>query len=364
MKILLVNEASGVHKNLRDGLRELGHQADLVLPVGKAYQGREADMLFGEYSGIILNEIKRNLIYPYKIKKFFSYDLINFVLGVTTLFGYFVRYSDIQKFKDRGILLSYYGVGCDEVSLVRIREDVSKLKFCNSCMKRDIMGKLCKRFILGWRNKASMVSHNFDFSVSSAVCYDHCYNFFPNAVPARIQFPVNVQTIPFYPAKSKKKLLIAHAPTRRGFKGTHIILNVIKNILETNKADFDFLLIEGVSHSEYFEKLKHVDIFIDQLDVPVPGMAALEAMAMGKVVITGNMPEYYYFLTFNKNLPVFHGSSSETVLENTILSVIHSERKLEEIGTASRQFVVDNHDYIKVASLFEKLWSSKCKLTC
>ena len=47
---------------------------------------------------------------------------------------------------------------------------------------------------------------------------------------------------------SNKKFLIVHAPTNREIKGTSFIISAVENL--KLKYDFEFMLVENVSHEE------------------------------------------------------------------------------------------------------------------
>ena len=104
--------------------------------------------------------------------------------------------------------------------------------------------------------------------------------------------------------------------------------------------------------------MNQIDIYIDQLDVPMPGMAALEAMAMGKVVITGNMEVGKKFFPDYENCPVFHGSSDGNSLIETLRHIFYLRDKWNEIGLAGRDFVEKHHNHIQIAERFLKVWKS------
>jgi len=90
-----------------------------------------------------------------------------------------------------------------------------------------------------------------------------------------------------------KVLRVGHSPTRRSAKGTPDILQAIERLKK--KCDFEFLLIEGVSHKQCMELKKTCDIGIDQIGNYAGtgyGRSGLEFLALGIPTITEIPPEY------------------------------------------------------------------------
>ena len=79
--------------------------------------------------------------------------------------------------------------------------------------------------------------------------------------------------------------LVVHAPSRRATKGTSFVLEAVA-AAERAGARFEFRLVEGVPAAELREVLADCDILIDNVLLGDYEVTSLEAMAMGKTVIT------------------------------------------------------------------------------
>ncbi|MHB1566952.1 MAG: glycosyltransferase [Acidiferrobacter sp.] len=139
-------------------------------------------------------------------------------------------------------------------------------------------------------------------------------------------------------------------------KGTARVLEAIKE-LDSCSGQIEFRFIEGLSHAQYLDELRHIDVLIDQLDAPMPGMAALEAMAAGKVVITGNLESAHGFFPFLAQNPGFHGSSEAGALEALLCRIVAMRGSLESLGYRGREYVDRNHSHVVVAGKFIEVWS-------
>jgi hypothetical protein len=83
---------------------------------------------------------------------------------------------------------------------------------------------------------------------------------------------------------SQQRPLVCHAPSRRALKGTDSVISAV-NKLKRKGLDFDFKLIENVSHKDAIKAYRSADIIIDQLRIGWYGVLSVEAMALGKPVM-------------------------------------------------------------------------------
>jgi len=87
-----------------------------------------------------------------------------------------------------------------------------------------------------------------------------------------------------------KKVLIIHSPTATIAKGTEFVLNAIEKLKEKN-ISFEFRLLKNLSNEEYQRVIMEADIYVDQLIWGAYGIAAQQALQMGKVVVAYMTPE-------------------------------------------------------------------------
>jgi glycosyltransferase involved in cell wall biosynthesis len=94
-------------------------------------------------------------------------------------------------------------------------------------------------------------------------------------------------------ARENKVLRIGHSPTRRTAKGTADIIEAVNRLKA--KINFEFILIEGVSHAKCMEMKATCDIGIDQTGNYAGtgyGRSGLEFLALGIPTITEIPDEY------------------------------------------------------------------------
>ena len=91
---------------------------------------------------------------------------------------------------------------------------------------------------------------------------------------------VDVRAIEPTPPSDGGRPVILHAPSSRRRKGTDAV------VAAAGGLDADLRLVEGLRHDEAFERYRDADIVVDQLNAGWYGVFAIEAMALGKPVLT------------------------------------------------------------------------------
>jgi hypothetical protein len=140
------------------------------------------------------------------------------------------------------------------------------------------------------------------------------------------------------PPCDRKRPLIVHAPSHRGRKGTEHVVAACEGL----EADLE--LVEGLHHHEAFERYRAADIVVDQLNAGWYGLFAIEAMALGKPVVTFLHEEAVRRTeeAFGTQVPILN-ATKETLRER-LRELVASAEERRRIGAASRAYVEHVHD--------------------
>lgn len=90
---------------------------------------------------------------------------------------------------------------------------------------------------------------------------------------------------PYYPDLHTSNPLIIHAPTNPLFKGTAYVEEAIEQLRQEG-LDFRYRRIEKMSNKEALHLYRQADIVVDQILCGSYGMLAVEAMSLGKPVVS------------------------------------------------------------------------------
>ena len=143
--------------------------------------------------------------------------------------------------------------------------------------------------------------------------------------------------------------LVMHAPSHRRVKGTRFLLDAVHR-LKNEGVDFDFQLIENLSHSEARKQYEQADLLVDQLLVGWYGATSAELMALGKPVICYIREQDLGFVPakMREELPIINATPG------TIYQVLKEwltirRNDLCEQGRLSRRYVERWHNPLQIA---------------
>lgn len=151
--------------------------------------------------------------------------------------------------------------------------------------------------------------------------------------------------------------LILHAPSHQKVKGTKYVLDAVKR-LEREGYKFNFELV-NLPFEEAKMRYKEADIIIDQLLAGWYGGFAVEAMALGKPVISYIREKDLSFipLEMKNDLPIINASPQN--IYNKLKRYIENPELLNSIGLRSRSYIEKWHDPDKIVlqliSEYEKI---------
>src|SRR6185437_10755355 len=145
--------------------------------------------------------------------------------------------------------------------------------------------------------------------------------------------------------------IVLHAPSSRGRKGTEHVVAACATL------DVDLEIVEGLDHRKAFELYRRADIVVDQLNAGWYGVFAIEAMALGKPVVTFLHEEAVRRTSeaFGVKVPIV-GATKET-LRDVLRPLVESADERRRVGAASRAYVEEVHDLRRVADRLLDLYA-------
>jgi glycosyltransferase involved in cell wall biosynthesis len=153
---------------------------------------------------------------------------------------------------------------------------------------------------------------------------------------------VDVAAITPEPPSDRDRPLIVHAPSSRRRKGTEHVIAAVEGL------DADLELVEGLHHDEAFERYRAADVVVDQLNAGWYGLFAIEAMALGKPVVTFLHDEAVRRTeeAFGTRVPIV--SATAETLREALRPLVADAGRRREVGGASRAYVERVHDLNRI----------------
>lgn len=153
------------------------------------------------------------------------------------------------------------------------------------------------------------------------------------------------------PPSDRVRPRIVHAPSSRRRKGTEHVLAAVEGL------DADLELVEGLHHDEAFERYRAADIVVDQLNAGWYGLFAIEAMALGKPVVTFLHDEAVRRSeeAFGTRVPIV--SATADTLRETLRPLVADSARRRGLGAESRAYVERVHDLERVTDRLLDLYA-------
>jgi len=166
-----------------------------------------------------------------------------------------------------------------------------------------------------------------------------------------------VDTKKFSPSDraKKNKIVVAHAPNHRGFKGTPFIQKAVDELIAEG-LNIEFLLLEGINNDEIAKIYsKKVDILVDQLIFQGYALNAIEAMSSGVAVISNledcDTVRLFKRYSFLNECPIY--SANIENIKQKLKELITNDNLREELVNKGREYVSRYHSYNAIAADFK-----------
>jgi glycosyltransferase involved in cell wall biosynthesis len=146
--------------------------------------------------------------------------------------------------------------------------------------------------------------------------------------------------------------VVLHAPSSRRRKGTDHVIAACEGL------DVELDIVEGLRHDEARRHYERADIVVDQLNAGWYGIFALEAMALGKPVLSYLRDEAVQETerALGVEVPIV-GITKETIRDR-IAELAGSPDERRRIGASSRAYVEQVHDAEKGADRLIEIYRS------
>jgi glycosyltransferase involved in cell wall biosynthesis len=153
------------------------------------------------------------------------------------------------------------------------------------------------------------------------------------------------------PPSDRARPLVVHAPSDRRRKGTEHVVRACEEL----GVELD--VVERLPHHEARLRYERADIVVEQLNAGWHGVFALEAMALGKPVVTYLKGDAVHRTeeAFGVRVPIV-SATKETLVEQ-LRPLVDSPAERRRIGAESRAYVERVHDIHKVADRLLELYS-------
>jgi hypothetical protein len=155
---------------------------------------------------------------------------------------------------------------------------------------------------------------------------------------------------PVPPSLSASRPLVVHSSSAPIAKGTPAVLAAVKRL--EKDYDFTFKLIQNMPRAEALDWVRRADIFLDQFVLGDFGMAALEAMALGKPVIGFIKPALK--AVYPADLPIL--IAAQDSLADVLSNLLRDPARRHALGLAGRAYMESHYQPASLAAELSNLY--------
>jgi hypothetical protein len=153
------------------------------------------------------------------------------------------------------------------------------------------------------------------------------------------------------PPTDRERPLVIHAPSARGRKGTEHV------VAACSQLPVELEIVEGLRNDEARRRYARADIVVEQLNAGWHGVLAIEAMALGKPVVTFLREDAVRRTeeAFGVDVPIV--SATKETLAERLRPLVESASERRRIGAASRAYVERVHDSSRIAGRLLEIYT-------
>ncbi len=363
MKILFAGDYSNFHATLAAELRRRGHQA-VVMSAGSRCMDTERDIDLRRTPGLrgafsYLGRLFR--LWP-TLRGFDVVQLIN--PNFLELRPGKIRYFLKELASRNGhVCLSLAGSdpvtvkGCVEDGLFRysefrIGEEKSPYARAVPGIERrwlnGVMGDHCR---MVYDMCEAAMAALYEYHVAAAPYLGERLTY--TGIPVDME---RVEEIPFViPPDGRVTLLVGIKSECEVFKGTDRLLEAAREVERRHPDLCRVRVARDLPWRDWLRELRGTHVLLDQLYSYTPATAALEAMAMGKVVVGGAEPEYLRFIG-DEGCPVVNVTPDMEQTVGALEALVTDPERMRRLAGQGRAFVSRHNSASVVADRFLESW--------
>ncbi len=363
MKVLLIGEYSGFHRNLKAGLKELGVEA-IVAGSHDGYKNLHVDIELyrSNPKNNTLSFLNKQIQIYLKTKKLKNFDLVQFInpflfLNRFKLYALAYNrliYENLEK-QNKNVFLSscgndavYVQIGKNKMDYNGYDPDITE----NRSIIKESKDALNWNLQLIEKSKG-IIPIGYEYWVGYNEIMPESDKLSPVIPPM-----IASNEFQFEELQIGSKLKLFHGINKAKAKGSPMIIEAMNEIKHKYPNDIELLIYERLPYNEYTIKMKEAHVNIDQTNSYAYGINALISMAMGKITLSGAEPVAIEALGMN-DCPVINIKPDSEHIYRQLCMLLERKHELQIIGEKSRICIEEYHDAKIIARKYLDFWKSK-----
>lgn len=361
MKILLLGDYSGLHVNLAEGLRVLGHSVTIASAGShKLNFKRDIDLRQPTKNKRIkfLQKIARALpqLRGYDIVQMIHHNFLDTNPHFAILLYEYIKANNKHCF-----------LGVNATDYYTCKASVEGKQKYSTLTIPELQNDPYVKLQLNHMNNKRLVKSNIRIARECkgiTACSYGYYQGYADIYPEKVIFiPLPINTTKhayldnFDKPIDKVRFFLGKTKGREVFKGADVIEPILKDLKKKYPNDVELKIVTSIPFDEYQKLMNESHILCDQRYSTGIGMNGALSMSKGIITGSGATNEMYDALGEYENRPIVNLRQAKEELHSTFEHMIAHKRDLKEHSLRSRDFVVKHHDYIKVAQQYLDFWT-------
>ena len=353
MRILLLGDLSGVHKNLQHGLINCGYTKTTLASSGDGFKNITSDIVLPKLVKFSkFNKIKYRLKYLNFLLGIRGYDIVQICDPFFLPFPFFPYKEILNYLKNNNGKIFLMAGGSDSFYWMK---GIQKLKYnpYKEHIKYDLQGIPPKQESEKSFAFNKFIADNVNGIIPNSYEYHVAYSDHHNIRNLILQ-PIYLQEKSINKF-SENKLAILHGISRYGLKGTIHIESAFKKLTQRYKKDIEFKITRNLKIDDYLNEIDKSDVIVDQCYSQSYGMNALYALSRNKIVLSGAEPEALKAMKV-ENCPVLNIQPNKKNICDVLSKLIANKNLRCELRDYSLTYLQKYHDSRIIAEKYIKEW--------
>jgi len=379
MKILLIGEYNRAHRNIKKGLESLGHEA-IVVSTTDGFKKVDVDIEIKEYfNSPILNKVRILIFKLTKInllselilqqiksrkKELSGYDIVQLInespFNIEAK-SHIKILKWLQQWNNAKLFLLSCGLDYPSVSYAldkRFRYSILTPYFEGKVPEKDhSLGlrymspsfKMLNQYV--YQKIEGVISNDMDYYIPLEGHPKHL---------GMIPHAIDLSELTYKTPIIEDKIIIFHGINTANYykKGNDLFEAALAIIAHKYEDKVEIIIAQDLPYKDYIKSFDKAHILLDQVYAYDQGYNALEAMAKGKVVLTGAEQEWLDYFNIKEDTIAINALPDAEKIAQKLEWLILNPEKIIEISSQGRKFVEEHHDHIACAKQYLKIWSS------
>lgn len=377
MKILLIGEYNSSHRFLKDGLVKLGHEA-VVVGLNDGFKDVDVDIEIKDFfeKSWLLKKLRSLFIkllaidlysisILYQIKKLkqqlSGFDIVQVINETPFQCTAAVETKIFNLLYTQNKKIFLLSCGDDHISITYANNKIPKYSILSSYFDNKVPKSHFSYSYKYLKPEFKKLHQHIFNNINGVIASDLDYHFpllnHPKYL-GMIPNPINLEEFTYTLPSIRDKIVIFHGINNQNYykKGNDIFEEALRIISSKYNDKIELITVRSLPYKEYINSYNRAHILLDQVYAYDQGFNALEAMAKGKVVITGAEKEWADWYNLEENTVAVNALPDANAIAQKLEWLILNPQNIIEISKNARDFIEKEHDYINSAQKYLNKW--------